>query len=118
MARYIGSCKAVTSLKGIRHLITDVLRACDFNLVYEKDDYFFAKELPGNVNFSKLVTVEVLIDNYSRLSRAAEHPELEMSFVLKNEELPLKLDNHCRRKFDRVRQAIADSDELELVDAA
>lgn len=118
MARYIGSCKAATSLKTIRHLITDVLETCDFNLVYEKDDYFFAKELPGGVKFSKLVTLEVVIDNYSRPPSRVEDSELQMRFVIKNEELPLNRDNHCRRKFDHVRQAIAESAELELLDAA
>ncbi|MGB3614256.1 MAG: hypothetical protein WBA10_10720 [Elainellaceae cyanobacterium] len=98
--------------------MADVLATCDFNVIYEKEDYLFAKELPGNVNFSKLVSVEVVIDNYSPILRASNTSELEMSLVIKNEELPLQRDNHCRRKFDLVKQAIAKNTELELTDAA
>ena len=122
MARYISSCKSAAPLETIRHLIADVLQTCDFNVIYEKGDYFFAKEVPGRVNFSKLVSVEVVIDKHSQRPQISETDisdggKLEMSFVIKNEELPLKIDNHCRRKFDLVNQAIAENAHFELTQA-
>ncbi|MGF1534911.1 MAG: hypothetical protein ACFB4J_00310 [Elainellaceae cyanobacterium] len=106
----------MTSLNNLRRLLTDVLQACNFNVIYEKGDYLVAKEAPGGVNFAKLVTVEVVIGNYPHRVETEVERNLEMSFVIKNEELPLHMDNHCRRKFNLVNQAIAENQYLELVD--
>ncbi len=116
MARYVSACRSMTSLDNLRQLITDVLQACNFNVIYEKGDYLMAKELPGGVNFSKLVTVEVVIAGRLQVVEPETERDLEMSFVIKNEELPLQQDNHCRRKFNLVNQAIAENQYLELVD--
>ncbi len=71
-----------------------------------------AREVPGGVSFSKLVTVEVLID---RLPAAADG--VRMNFVVKNEELPLQTDNHCRQKFNLVNQAIVENHQWQLIEA-
>ncbi|MGF1513240.1 MAG: hypothetical protein ACFB5Z_06035 [Elainellaceae cyanobacterium] len=85
-------------------------------MIYEKGDYLVAKEVPGGVSFSKLVTVEVVIGNYPHVVQPEAERDLEMSFVIKNEELPLQVDNHCRRKFNLVNRALAENQYLELVD--
>jgi hypothetical protein len=71
-----------------------------------------AREFPGNVSFSKLVAVEVLIDKST-----ATETETRMSIVMKNEELPLQLDNHCRQIFEFVKQAIEHSRNWHLVES-
>jgi hypothetical protein len=58
------------------------------------------------------VTVEVLIDE-----TPAEERAVRMNFVMKNEELPLQTNNHCRRMFDLVNQAIAENNQWQLIEA-
>ncbi|NEP20244.1 MAG: hypothetical protein F6J97_25740 [Leptolyngbya sp. SIO4C1] len=67
------------------------------------EDWLLAKEKPGNVSYSQLATVEVLIN--STVSDAST-----INLVVKNEELPLQTNNHCQRIFEQVNAAISDSD--------
>jgi hypothetical protein len=69
--------------------------------IYEIDDYVMAREIPGQVSYAKLVTAEVLIDITN-----ASKDAMTLSFVVKNEELPLKSNNHCHQMFDRLRISI------------
>jgi len=59
-----------------------------------------AREIPGQVSYTKLVTVEVLIDKTT-----ATETEHATNLVIKNEELPLQFDNHCQM-FELVNQGI------------
>ena len=70
-----------------------------------------AREIPGNVSFGKLVAVEVIIDKST-----SRETETRMSIVVKNEELPLQSNNHCRQIFEFVKQAIEDSKNWHLID--
>ncbi|HIK43675.1 MAG TPA: hypothetical protein IGR64_02190 [Leptolyngbyaceae cyanobacterium M65_K2018_010] len=70
-------------------------------MVYVKDDYFVAKEKPGQVSLSQLTTIEVIISPPNQDFQWAK-----LNLVVKNEELPLQQDNHCQRVFDAVSQAI------------
>ena len=79
--------------------------------MYETDDYVMAREIPGQVIFTKLVTSEVSIDVSST------NPDLvTLSFLVKNEELPLNPNNHCRQIFDLLRVAIAHNYDWESID--
>ena len=70
-----------------------------------------AREIPGQVIFTKLVTSEVSIDVSST------NPDLvKLSFLVKNEELPLNPNNHCRQIFDLLRVAIAHNYDWEAID--
>ena len=81
------------------------------DLMYETDDYVMARETPGQVIFTKLVTSEVSIDVNST------NPDLvKLSFLVKNEELPLNPNNHCRQIFDLLRVAIAHNYDWESID--
>ena len=71
-----------------------------------------AREKTGKVSFAKLVTVEVLID-----ATTATKEEVRISIVVKNEELPLQIDNHCHRMFDLIYQAIAENSNWQLVES-
>lgn len=79
--------------------------------MYETDDYVMAREIPGQVIFTKLVTSEVSIDVSSA------NPDLvKLSFLVKNEELPLNPNNHCRQIFELLRVAIAHNYDWESID--
>ena len=79
--------------------------------MYETDDYVMAREIPGRIIFTKLVTSEVSIDVSS-----ADPNMVKLSFLVKNEELPLNPNNHCRQIFDLLRVAIAHNYDWESVD--
>lgn len=112
MARYTCLFTVATSVSGLHPLLGDLLESCNFDIIYQTEDYLMAREVPGQVSFSKLVTVEVLIDRTTATDR-----EVRMNFVIKNEELPLQVDNHCRQMFNLVSQAIADSNHMQLIEA-
>lgn len=102
MARYTCSLTVGVPIAHLRQLLVEVLQACNLDILYDSGDYKMARESPGQVSFAKLVTVEVLIDR-----NTATDTETRISLVIKNEELPLQVDNHCRQMFDFVTQAIA-----------
>ena len=79
--------------------------------IYETNDYLMAREIPGQVTFTKLVSAEVLVD-----VTAATPSSVRLSFVVKNEELPLNPHNHCREIFDLLRLTIAQNYEWEAID--
>lgn len=70
-----------------------------------------ARETPGRVSFSKLVTVDVLID-----VPIDNKPEVRLNFVVKNEELPLQVNNHCQMMFESVKAAVVDSEQWQLLE--
>lgn len=113
MARYTSLFKVAVSLDRFRQLLTDILRSCSLDVIYFSDDYLMAREAPGHVSFAQLVTVEVLIEHLS-----TKDAEVRMSFVVKNEELPLRSNNHCRQIFNLVNQAIAENRQWHLIESA
>jgi hypothetical protein len=101
MARY--SCFFTVSVpfEHLQPLLVELLRECKLDVQYCTSDYILARETPGHVSFSRLVAVEVLIDKST-----ATETETKMSIVTKNEELPLQINNHCRKIFEVIKQAI------------
>ncbi len=66
-----------------------------------------AKERPGMVSYSQLATVEVLIGSTEATTKqVAKESTATVNLVVKNEELPLKTNNHCHKVFQLVNQAI------------
>ncbi len=117
MARYTSLYKSVAPSTNVKEFLFNMLRSCDFDVIYDREDYLFAREVPGSVGYSKLVTVEVLIDQPLAVPTQSD-TELQMNFVVKNEELPLKVDNHCRQKFNLVHEAVISNEMLQSVCAA
>ena len=105
MSRYVCDFLVNLSPHHVRAQLRKLLAACDLELIYDLDDYLMAREIPGRVSFTRLVTAEVLIDVTNATDAA-----VKLSFVLKNEELPLKSNNHCRQIFDLLRSTIAHDD--------
>jgi hypothetical protein len=111
MARYTCAFTMAASVEHLRQLLSEVLQSCNLDLQYDSSDYMMARERPGNVSFSKLVTVDVSIDKGTATKSATR-----VNLVAKNEELPLQIDNHCYQIFNLVKQAIADNRKWQLVE--
>jgi hypothetical protein len=112
MARYTGLFVVTAPFDHLRQLLAELLMSCNFDIIYDRKEYLMAREIPGQVSFSKLVTIEVSID-----SPETSHADIRMNFVVKNEELPLQLNNHCSRMFETLKQAISDYQYWELREA-
>lgn len=102
MARYTNLFTASGSTQDLRRSVMRVFQVCNLNLIYETPDYLVAKEKPGHVSYSQLATVEVLINPSPR-----ENTDARVNLVVKNEELPLKTQNHCQKVFEQVNRTIA-----------
>jgi hypothetical protein len=113
MARYTSLFTVAVSFDRLRQLLTDILRSCRMDVIYSTEDYLVAREVPGHVTFAKLVTVEVLIDRFP-----TPETEVRMSFVVKNEELPLQNNNHCRDMFNLVNRAVLENRQWHLISSA
>jgi hypothetical protein len=113
MARYTSLFTVSVSFDRLRQMLTDVLRSCRMDVIYSTEDYLVAREVPGGVSFAKLVTVEVLIDRFT-----SPDTEVRMSFVVKNEELPLQSNNHCRDMFNLVNRAVVENRQWHLINSA
>jgi hypothetical protein len=111
MARYTCSYIVSAPLKELHGLFKEILQKCNCNIIYNTPDYIMARELPGKVTFAKLVTIEVLID-----TTTSTGVSMQINLVVKNEELPLQLDNHCKQIFDAVQQVIADTHQWQLIE--
>jgi hypothetical protein len=111
MARYTSLCTVGISLEKFQPALTKVLESCDLKIIYVTGDYVMATENPGRVTYAKLVTVEVLIDK-----TVATDEAIKMSFVVKNEELPLQVENHCRKMFELVTRTVEASDYWRLIE--
>lgn len=112
MARYTCSFILSIPIEHLQPLLVDLLQDCELDVQYYTADYIMAREFPGSVSFSRLVKVEVLIDKST-----ATETETRLSIVVKNEELPLQLDNHCRQTFEFVKQAIEHSRHWHLIES-
>lgn len=86
----------------LRQSIKEILLNCSLDIIYDQSEYIMAREIPGNVSLAKLVSVEVMIDGTT-----ATEAKTRVSLVVKNEELPLRVANHCYQVFERVNSTIA-----------
>ena len=111
MARYLCSYIVKVSLDQLHPLVAEVLESCNFEMLYQITDYVMARETIGKVPFGKLVTVEVLID-----ATTATDQQVQVNFVVRNEELPLHSNNHCKQLFDLVQKTIAKSPQWQLLE--
>lgn len=102
MARYSSLFIAGVPAETARQNLVDILRTCGFEVIYETGEYVMAREKPGGVSYTKLVTVEGLIDVTS-----ATHNRVQVKIVAKNEELPLHVNNHCEQLFNNIQDTIS-----------
>ncbi|MBD2429740.1 MAG: hypothetical protein C4323_21525 [Mastigocladus sp. ERB_26_2] len=112
MARYTCSFILSIPINHLQPLLVELLQDCNLDVQYSTLDYIMAREIVGTVSYSKMVTVEILIDKST-----ATETETRMSIVIKNQELPLQLDNHCRQVFEYIKQAIEESRHWHLIES-
>ena len=111
MSRYTGWFVLDAQSRNLLPTLTETLRGCDLNVVYRSEDYLMAREIPGSVplsRFNRLVTAEILVERYP-------NQQVRLQVVAKNEELPLHRDNHCQQVFEKIRAAISNNQNWELV---
>jgi hypothetical protein len=110
MARYTHDLTVAVPLSQFYEQVKEVLKACSFEVLYFKEDFVVARETPGNIPFSRLVTVEIFVDS-TRATQDITH----LSVVVKNEELPLQANNHCYQMYEKLNQAITDNKGWNLI---
>ncbi|NJM99011.1 MAG: hypothetical protein HC800_19350 [Phormidesmis sp. RL_2_1] len=93
-----------SSQEDINQALVSALETCDLNLIYQDPVCIVAKEKPGRVSFSQLATIEILIS-----PPTIQNGGSKIDLVVKNEELPLRTQNHCHEIFDQVNQAISEA---------
>ncbi len=103
MARYTNLFMTGAPKEEVHQGLVTALQACDLDLVYQDPVYIVAKEKPGQVSFSQLATVEILLNPPALKSQGAK-----IDLIVKNEELPLRQQNHCHTVFTQVNQAISE----------
>lgn len=111
MARYTCLFTIAAPVQNLSQSLVELLEGCHFEIIYSTGDYMMGREIPGQVPFSKLVTVEVLLDK-----SASNESETRLSFVVKNEELPLQVNNHCRQIFELLNLRISENRNWRLIE--
>lgn len=104
MARYTNFFMTSAPKEDVHQGLISALESCELNLVYQDPVYIVAKEKPGQVSFAQLTTVEILLN-----PPTIEQGGAKIDLVVKNEELPLRQQNHCREIFTQVNQAISEA---------
>lgn len=102
MARYTCCLTVAVALENLYQNLTDILSGCNLEILMSQGNCVLAREKPGQVPFSHLVTVEVLVDKiHSKVEATA------FDLVVKNGELPLQSNNHCSQIYQRILNASA-----------
>ncbi len=108
MARYTNFFMTRSSQEAISQSLVSAIETCNLNLVYQDPVCIVAKERPGQVSFAQLATIEILIS-----PPTIETGGSKIDLVVKNEELPLRKQNHCHEIFEQVNQAISNANDPE-----
>jgi len=112
MARYTAIFTISVNIENLQPIFTDILTDCGCEILYHQGSYLMARECPGKVSFSQLVTVDITFDKVTNTSE-----NIRLNIVIRNEELPLKLDNHCSQIFDLLIQLILENYHWEVVES-
>lgn len=113
MARYTCTFAIPCSQEQIVQWLPPLLKGCQLDLIYEDGDYMRAREVPGQVSFTELVEVEVLIETPD-----PDAIGINLNIIVSNEELPLKASNHCRTMSERVSDAIQSHQDIKTLNYA
>ena len=111
MARYTCRLTVAISPEDLHHSLVEILQACNFEIIYDTNEYMMAREVPGQITFSKLATAEVLVDN----SKPHENA-IGLNLVVKNEELALQVNNHCQQMYELLQQTIYEHPHWQILD--
>jgi len=101
MARYSHMVEIVGTLEHVRAYIPKLLQECHLQVLHTMRDCWVAGEPPGQVPYSQLVRVEVLIDQPQGSTNL-----VHITCIAKNDELPLHTGNHCEQIFAQLSQEL------------
>jgi len=104
MARYTTFFMTGSPKDDVHQELLSALETCGLELAYQDPVYIVAKEKPGQVSFAQLTTTELMLNPPTVESGGAK-----IDLVVKNEELPLRQQNHCHEIFTQVKQAISEA---------
>ena len=86
------------------------MEKCELKVEFQGNDYMMAQEKPGELAFSKLVNVDIMVN----LTYATPE-QITVDLVVRNEELALKNNNHAWQKFEQIQQVIAEQYQADLL---
>jgi hypothetical protein len=109
MARYTRYLSLSIPIDQFYPQLTRTLESCNLRVLHTSWEYIMASEDPGMVPLSQLVKVEVFVDNNRTTAE-----DVNLTLVVKNEELPLRANNHCQQMFQEVNNALAKNRSWEL----
>lgn len=101
MARYTCTKTVSLPLKNVYSQLQSLLDGFGLEVLFSQRDRLIAREIPGQVPFTKLVTIEVLVDNKRNTTNATQ-----MDVIVTNEELPFQNHNHCSQIFSQLNEAL------------
>ncbi|NEO55986.1 MAG: hypothetical protein F6K54_24700 [Okeania sp. SIO3B5] len=111
MARYNGVFTIAVDVENLLLILTDILNSCGFEVAHIQGSYLMASEVHSQVIFSQLVTLDINVGIVTNTEK------IKINLVARNEEIPLKSDNHCRQKFDLLTQSIIENPNWEFIDS-
>ncbi|MEL7035727.1 MAG: hypothetical protein AAFO04_08955 [Cyanobacteria bacterium J06592_8] len=112
MARYTGFFVIGTRIEELREMMIEMLEPCNLEVMYETPSSIICREFIGQAPVPQLVTVEVVFD-----TATSTEFETKMTLVIKNEELPLQVNNHCRQMFELISKLIIDNRHWDLLES-
>ena len=96
MARYVGFViVAIDDFEKLQPIVLGILEECNCEIIFNTGNYIMARELPGQVSFSKLAIAEVTF-NLASINKNT----IRIDIIFKNEAVPAQKENHCRQLFD------------------
>jgi hypothetical protein len=101
MSRYACSYFVKISPNRLDLLYDDLLQLSLFEVMHRRADVFVLLEMPNEVMFAQLVTIELF-------NTAISSSEIQIDLLVKNHELPLRANNRCRQFFERIHQIITE----------
>ncbi|MCH2048899.1 MAG: hypothetical protein MK289_10570 [Trichodesmium sp. ALOHA_ZT_67] len=111
MAYYTAILTIAVKIESLQPVFTEILNNCGCEIIYTQKYYLMAREFPGQVSFSQLVTIEITL---YRVTNNSEN--IQLNIVTRNEELPLKSSNHCSQVFDLLTYLIVENSNWELLE--
>jgi hypothetical protein len=101
MSRY--SCSYIVKISPNRLdlLYDDLLQFSVFEVMHRRPDIFVLLETPNEAMFVQLVTIELF-------NTPISPSEIQIDLLVKNHELPLRINNRCRQFFDRIHRLITE----------
>jgi hypothetical protein len=101
MSRYSCSYLAKIPPNRLDLLYDDLLQLSVFEVMHRRPDIFVLLETPNEAMFVQLVTIELF-------NTPISPSEIQIDLLVKNHELPLRINNRCRQFFDRIHRLITE----------